>query len=159
LDLEVQQEDIAMDEDGDVGIEKLKEQVRTRKGRGFEAGIPKRDQGGAYESLHTTETDQYEVPAQRSVEGWILIITGVHEEAHEEDFQTRFAEYGEIKNLHMNLDRRTGFIKGYALVEYETLKEAQAAKDALDGTEVLGNIINVDFAFMKKSLSTRSRKY
>ncbi|EFN50751.1 hypothetical protein CHLNCDRAFT_33380 [Chlorella variabilis] len=120
--------------------------ARKQKGRGFREPMELEDrlQGGQFEAL---PSDKAGPGPAKSVEGWVVLVTGVHEEAQEEDVHDAFAEFGDVKNIYMNLDRRTGFVKGYALVEYGTKQEAQAAIEEMEGKELLTQIVHVTWAF------------
>ncbi|KAI5078512.1 hypothetical protein GOP47_0006183 [Adiantum capillus-veneris] len=92
---------------------------KKTKGRGFgdKAGAERSNGffGKEFESLYFDGGPE----RQKSIEGWIILIMGLHEEDREDDLHEFFGEFGEIKNLHLNLDRRRGYVKGYALIEYE----------------------------------------
>ncbi|KMZ78355.1 RNA binding protein [Plasmodium vivax India VII] len=90
-----------------------------------------------------------EVPA-KSIEGWIIIITNIHGEARDDYIKDVFEKYGQIKNLHLNLDRRTGFLKGYAFLEFENFVDAKRAIDEMDGATLLDQEIHVDWAFVQE---------
>merc|ERR1712194_628353 len=124
------------------------------KGRGGEEDDRYAGKQGVFERLGEDGEDG---PA-RSVEGWVIISSGVHEEAQEDDVYEAFAEYGDIKNLHLNLDRRTGFVKGYAFIEYETKQEAAAATKGMDGTVLLEQRLAVHWAFTKPAGGARRRR-
>eukprot|EP01028_Stygiella_incarcerata_P011489 TRINITY_DN651_c0_g4_i1.p1 TRINITY_DN651_c0_g4~~TRINITY_DN651_c0_g4_i1.p1 ORF type:complete len:178 (-),score=72.12 TRINITY_DN651_c0_g4_i1:198-731(-) len=107
-----------------------------------------RHKGYTFEDVEQTSIDG---PA-RSVEGYVLFVTGINEEADDMMIQELFGDYGAIKNLHINADHKTGFRKGYAFIEFEKLEEAQSALRALDNTEFLEKTLRVSFAFMQKPL-------
>lgn len=115
-------------------ILKIMESTKTRQVTMKSANEDGEDK---YHQLDTDAKDQ-SGPNIKSVEGYIICITGINEEAQEEDVQEVFSEYGDIRNLHLNLNRRTGYVKGYAFIEYETNKEAKKAIDKMNGKMLLG---------------------
>ena len=54
--------------------------------------------------------------AHAAIEGWIVFVTGLHEETAEDDVRDKFADFGEVRNLAVPLNRRTGFAKVRSVV-------------------------------------------
>lgn len=91
----------------------------------------------------------------RSVEGYIIFVSGIHPEASEDHIYDLFTEYGSIKNIHINMDRNTGFLKGYALLEFEHLNEADAVVKDVNGKIFYGKSLKVSYAFKRNMESKK----
>ena len=118
--------------------------IRQVRGR----GEGKRDTESSSEVFDTIAQDgDREDDPGKSVEGWVIIATGIHEEVTEDDVRDKFGEYGTIKDLRLNLEAKSGNVKGYVFIEYESKEEAQDTIDNLDGSDLMGTPIYVDWAF------------
>jgi RNA recognition motif-containing protein len=63
-----------------------------------------------------------------------------------ETLEKAFSAHGQVVSVNLITERDTGRPKGFAFVEMSTPEEGEAAKTALNGTEVDGRSINVDNA-------------
>ena len=120
-----------------------------QKGRGFASQTSEEDRysgrGGKFDGISKSGS-RGKGPA-RSVEGWIVFVTGIHEEAQEEDVLDEFREFGEVKNIDVNIDRRTGYLKGYGMVEYAKFAEAEEAINS--EVKVMGKPVSCSWCFTK----------
>lgn len=75
-----------------------------------------------------------------------LFVGNVSFEATAEMLQETFAEYGTINRVSLPTDRDTGAPKGFAYIGFESVDQAQAAMEALNGADVAGRNVRLDFA-------------
>lgn len=105
-----------------------------------------------------TKSSRQPLP-EKSIEGWIIIIRNVHEEIDESDMTDKCLEFGDVKNLVMELDKRTALGKGYALVEFSQKSAAEGAIAALNGSELRGRTLAVDWAFVNGPLDNNYTRF
>lgn len=63
-----------------------------------------------------------------------------------QDLKEAFNEHGEVVYSKVITDRETDRSKGFGFVEFASIEDATAAKEAMDGVELDGREIKVDFA-------------
>ena len=64
----------------------------------------------------------------------------------QEEIHQIFANYGVVERVNLVTDRDSGQSRGFAFVEMTNANEAEAAINALNGTELHGRNINVNVA-------------
>ena len=64
----------------------------------------------------------------------------------DQGLQELFASHGEIVSARVVTDRESGRSRGFGFVEYNDEATAQTALEAMNGAEVEGRTISVDFA-------------
>ncbi|NXI29387.1 RBMX2 protein, partial [Sterrhoptilus dennistouni] len=74
---------------------------------------------------------------------WIF-VGGLHHELTEGDVICVFSQYGEVVNINLVRDKRTGKSKGFCFLCYEDERSAILAVDNLNGFKIKGWTIRVD---------------
>ncbi len=86
-----------------------------------------------------------------------LYVGNLTYDTNESTIEELFKTHGSVTSVALITDRDTGRPKGFGFVEMGTAEEAQAAKSALDGTDLGGRAIKVDIAKEREPRSGGSR--
>lgn len=75
-----------------------------------------------------------------------LFVGGLPWAVDDAQLEELFTPHGEVTSARVVTDKFTGKSRGFGFVEYATDAQAQAAIDAMDGSEIDGRTINVNVA-------------
>ena len=75
-----------------------------------------------------------------------LGVFGLNFTTTERDLDREFGRFGKIEKVHVVLDGPTKRSRGFAFIYFESVEDAEKARDALNGTEISGFKIRVDFS-------------
>lgn len=83
---------------------------------------------------------------KRSAPSNTLFIGNVSFNATNDVVSEIFSEHGTVTRVSLPTDRETGTPKGFGYVEFSSVEEATAALESLNGTDIEGRAIRLDFA-------------
>eukprot|EP01134_Creolimax_fragrantissima_P002441 CFRG2441T1 len=87
----------------------------------------------------------------------ILYVGGLAEECTEQVLKAAFVPFGEVADINMPIDYKSGTHRGFAFVEFETAEDSNAAVDNMHESELFGRTLAVNHA-KDKQLNERSMK-
>jgi len=75
-----------------------------------------------------------------------LFVGGLNRKLRWKDLREEFSKFGEVAFARVKLDQETNKSRGFGFVEFVNPEDASKAKQAMDGQEIMGRAVNVDFA-------------
>jgi len=75
-----------------------------------------------------------------------LYVGGLDELVTKDVFRAAFVPFGDIVDISMPFDMRTGKHRGFGFVEYEDPLDAQAAVENMDRAELYGRVLTVNIS-------------
>merc|ERR1719394_918421 len=79
----------------------------------------------------------------------VLEFFGLNFTTTERDLEREFGRYGNIESVQVVLDGPTKRSRGFAFIYFKSTDDAEKARDNLNGTEIAGFKIRVDFSITK----------
>ncbi|KAJ9646575.1 nuclear localization sequence binding protein [Coniosporium apollinis] len=75
-----------------------------------------------------------------------LFIGNISFDATPDLVSEAFAEYGTVQSVRLPTDQDSGSLKGFGYVSFASIEEAQGALEAMQGADIAGRNIRLDFA-------------
>ena len=91
------------------------------------------------------------VDRERPEPSHILGVFGLNFDTTEKELTRVFCKYGRLEKVHVVLDGPSKRSRGFAFIYFERVDDAVAAREALNGTELAGFSIRVDFSITKEA--------
>ena len=79
-----------------------------------------------------------------------LFVGGLSWNLRWQDLKDAFNEHAEVVHAKVITDRETNRSKGFGFVEFASVEDAVKAKEAMEGVELDGRAIRVDYAEERK---------
>ncbi|MFQ5605333.1 MAG: RNA recognition motif domain-containing protein [bacterium] len=75
-----------------------------------------------------------------------IYVGNLSREVTEDDLKAAFETFGQLASVNVIKDKFSGEPRGFGFIEMPSKKEAQAAIDGLNGTDLKGQSLNVNEA-------------